>query len=75
MKIIIHGGFFSESTTNSETKIAKQEALLRIVKDSYAFLKKFQWHYSPAQIYSSGVACSGWVSLKHKRAVYLYTGS
>ena len=40
MKIIIHGGFFSESSTNHETKIAKQEALLRIVKDSYAYLQK-----------------------------------
>ena len=39
MKIIIHGGFFSESSTNYETKIAKQEALLRIVKDSYALLQ------------------------------------
>ena len=39
MKIIIHGGFFSESSTNIETKIAKQTALLRIVKDSYAFMK------------------------------------
>ncbi|MFZ4106836.1 isoaspartyl peptidase/L-asparaginase [Flavobacterium sp.] len=39
MKIIIHGGFFSESSTNHETKVAKQEALLRIVKDSYAHLK------------------------------------
>ena len=39
MKIIIHGGFFSESSTNSETKIAKQEALLKIVRDSYVFLK------------------------------------
>jgi L-asparaginase len=39
MKIIIHGGFFSESNTNHETKVAKQQALLRIVKDSYAFLK------------------------------------
>ena len=38
-KIIIHGGFFSESSTNHETKIAKQEALLRIVKDSYDFLQ------------------------------------
>jgi L-asparaginase len=38
MKIIIHGGFFSESTTNLETKVAKQKALLRIVKDSYAYL-------------------------------------
>jgi L-asparaginase len=39
MKIIIHGGFFSESSTNHETKVAKQNALLRIVKDSYAFLQ------------------------------------
>ena len=39
MKIIIHGGFFSESNTNNETKAAKQQALLRIVKDSYKFLK------------------------------------
>ncbi|UUV21886.1 isoaspartyl peptidase/L-asparaginase [Paenimyroides aestuarii] len=39
MKIIIHGGFFSESTTNLETKIAKQQALLRIVKDAYAYLQ------------------------------------
>ena len=38
-KIIIHGGFFSESSTSAATKIAKQEALLRIVKDSYAFLQ------------------------------------
>jgi L-asparaginase len=39
MKIIIHGGFFSESSTNHETKVAKQQALLRIVKDSYEYLK------------------------------------
>jgi len=39
MKIIIHGGFFSESSTNHETKVAKQNALLRIAKDSYEFLK------------------------------------
>ena len=38
-KIIIHGGFFSESSTSLETKIAKQQALLRIVKDSYAYLQ------------------------------------
>lgn len=38
-KIIIHGGFFSESSTSHETKVAKQEALLRIVKDSYDYLK------------------------------------
>ena len=39
MKIIIHGGFFSEFSTNHETKIAKQNALERIVKNSYDFLK------------------------------------
>ncbi|HLP63871.1 isoaspartyl peptidase/L-asparaginase [Flavobacterium sp.] len=39
MKLIIHGGFFSESSTNHETKVAKQQALLRIVKDSYEYLK------------------------------------
>ncbi len=39
MKIIIHGGFFSESATNHETKIAKQQALLKIVKLGYEFLK------------------------------------
>ena len=39
MKIIIHGGFFSESATNHETKVAKQKALERIVKDSYDYLK------------------------------------
>lgn len=39
MKLIIHGGFFSESSTNSETKIAKQDALMRIVTNSYEFLK------------------------------------
>lgn len=38
-KIIIHGGFFSESSTNLETKVAKQQALLRIVKDSYDYLQ------------------------------------
>ena len=39
MKIIIHGGFFSESSTNHETKVAKQNALKQIVMDSYIFLK------------------------------------
>jgi L-asparaginase len=39
MKIIIHGGFFSESHTNLETKTAKQNALLRIVKESFEYLK------------------------------------
>jgi len=39
MKIIIHGGFFSESSTNHETKVAKQNALKQITSDSYEFLK------------------------------------
>lgn len=39
MKIIIHGGFFSESSTNNETKIAKQKALLQIAKDGYAYME------------------------------------
>lgn len=39
MKLIIHGGFFSESSTQDETKVAKQKALERIVKQSYDFLK------------------------------------
>ena len=40
MKIIIHGGFFSESNTNQETKVAKQEALKRIAKSSFKYLEK-----------------------------------
>ena len=40
MKLIIHGGFFSESSQSQETKIAKQHALENIVKKSYDFLKK-----------------------------------
>jgi L-asparaginase len=39
MKLIIHGGFFSESSTNQETKVAKQLALEFIVKSSYEYLK------------------------------------
>lgn len=38
-KIIIHGGFFSESSTSPETKLAKQQALEKIAKDSFAYLK------------------------------------
>jgi L-asparaginase len=37
-KIIIHGGFFSESSTSIETKLSKQEALLRIVRDAHAYM-------------------------------------
>ncbi|CAM3766057.1 isoaspartyl peptidase/L-asparaginase [Flavobacterium gelidilacus] len=39
MKLIIHGGFFSESSTSDTTKVAKQNALLRIVKDSYTYME------------------------------------
>lgn len=39
MKIIIHGGFFSESSTNQETKKAKQDALADIVSQGYTYLK------------------------------------
>jgi hypothetical protein len=45
---------FSESSTSLETKVAKQEALEQIVKDSYDYLKihsaletvVLQYHYS-----------------------------
>jgi len=40
MKIIIHGGFFSESHTDPETKLAKQEAMKAIAKASYEYLKE-----------------------------------
>lgn len=39
MKLIIHGGFFSESSTNQETKKAKQDALAEIVSKGYAYLE------------------------------------
>ncbi|RZK81855.1 MAG: asparaginase [Pedobacter sp.] len=39
MKIIVHGGFFSESSTNQETKKLKQEALSEVVTRAYEFLK------------------------------------
>lgn len=38
-KIIIHGGFFSESGTNHEVKEAKQKALSDIVSQSYVYLQ------------------------------------
>lgn len=37
-KLIIHGGFFSESGTNLEVKLAKQEALSDIVQRSFRYL-------------------------------------
>lgn len=39
MKLIIHGGFFSESHQNLETKTAKQNSLKDIAKKSFDFLK------------------------------------
>jgi L-asparaginase len=39
MKLIIHGGFFSESQTNQEIKKAKQEALTEIVTLGYKYLQ------------------------------------
>jgi L-asparaginase len=39
MKIIIHGGFFSESQTNQEVKKAKQDALTEIVTLGYKYLE------------------------------------
>ena len=39
MKLIIHGGFFSESDQSHETKTAKQNALKTIATASFEFLK------------------------------------
>ena len=39
MRLIIHGGFFSESDQSHDTKIAKQNALKEIAKKSFEFLK------------------------------------
>ena len=39
MKIIIHGGFFSESSQSNEVKLAKQNSLKDIAKKSYEFLQ------------------------------------
>jgi L-asparaginase len=39
MKLIIHGGFFSESSTTLETKIAKQNAIKSILANAYEYLK------------------------------------
>ena len=38
MKLLIHGGFFSEFSQSNEIKIAKQNALERIVKNAYHFM-------------------------------------
>lgn len=37
-KVIIHGGFFSESHTDAATKLAKQESMQRIVMLTHAYL-------------------------------------
>jgi L-asparaginase len=40
MKIIIHGGFFSESSTDPHTKKAKQDALREVAGTAYEYLKE-----------------------------------
>jgi L-asparaginase len=39
MKLIIHGGFFSESDSNAATKLAKQEALAAIATQAHTYLQ------------------------------------
>jgi len=39
MKIIIHGGFFSESDQSNEVKVAKQESLKNIAQQAFEYLK------------------------------------
>ncbi|MGZ5210649.1 MAG: isoaspartyl peptidase/L-asparaginase [Kaistella sp.] len=39
MKIIIHGGFFSESDQSQEVKVAKQHSLQEIARKSFEFLQ------------------------------------
>ncbi|SIT96600.1 L-asparaginase [Epilithonimonas bovis DSM 19482] len=39
MKIIIHGGFFSESSQSHDVKLAKQNSLKAIAKKAFEFLK------------------------------------
>lgn len=39
MKIIIHGGFFSESDQSEEVKLAKQNSLKNIAKQSFDYLQ------------------------------------
>ena len=40
MKVIIHGGFFSESDQSNEVKVAKQNSLKEIAKKSFNYLKE-----------------------------------
>lgn len=39
MKVIIHGGFFSELPQTQEIKTAKQDSLTRIVKEAFTYLQ------------------------------------
>ena len=39
MKIIIHGGFFSESDQDASTKLAKQNSLKQIAQQSFEYLR------------------------------------
>ena len=39
MKIIIHGGFFSESDQSHEVKTAKQNSLKEIARKAFEFLQ------------------------------------
>ncbi len=39
MKVLIHGGFFSESATDDGTKQLKQDALRCIVRETYSYLQ------------------------------------
>ena len=39
MKIIIHGGFFSESDQSHEVKVAKQNSLIEIAKKAHEYMK------------------------------------
>jgi L-asparaginase len=39
MKLLIHGGFFSESSQSNETKLAKQQAMENIARQAFEYLK------------------------------------
>ncbi|WP_394674249.1 isoaspartyl peptidase/L-asparaginase [uncultured Chryseobacterium sp.] len=41
MKIIIHGGFFSESDQSHEVKTAKQNSLQRIAREAFDYLQSY----------------------------------
>ncbi|MEY3083833.1 MAG: hypothetical protein RL037_13 [Bacteroidota bacterium] len=40
MKLLIHGGFFSESSQSIETKVVKQQAMSQIIRAAYMYLKE-----------------------------------